>query len=144
MITFHTLSITFRLPCRRLLKKWLASLAEAENKRIRALSVILCSDEELLSLNRQYLQHDYFTDVITFDYSDGDNLSGDMFISCDTVRANAKTYRQPFDNELRRVMAHGLLHLCGYRDATAAEQKQMRSMENKYLAKWNHIVTDSL
>lgn len=137
MITFHTLSVKYRLPHRRILRKWLEALAEAEGKQVGELSVILCSGEELLDINRRYLQHDYFTDIITFDYCVGDCLSGDLFISCDTVRANAKIYGQAFDNELRRVMAHGVLHLCGYSDATAVEQKQMRNMENKCLKKWN-------
>ncbi|MDR2802163.1 MAG: rRNA maturation RNase YbeY [Prevotellaceae bacterium] len=144
MIAFHFLSVKFKLPRRRLLKSWLKALAEAGGKRVGELSVIFCSDEELLSINRRYLQHDYFTDIITFDYSHGNNLSGDMFISYDTVCANAHTYRQSFDNELHRVMAHGLLHLCGYRDATAREQKQMRSMENKCLKKWDELFAASL
>jgi rRNA maturation RNase YbeY len=136
MITFHTLSVKYRLPHKRILKKWLEALAEAEGKKVGELSVILCSDEELLDINRRYLQHDYFTDIITFDYCVGDCLSGDLFISCDTVRANAGIYGQAFDDELRRVMAHGVLHLCGYGDATAAEQKKMRRLEDLYLKKY--------
>jgi rRNA maturation RNase YbeY len=133
MIAFHTLSKKFKLPRKRILKKWLTALAAAEGKRVGELSIILCTDEELLDINRRYLQHDYFTDIITFDYSKQNCLSGDLFISCDTVRANAELYKETFDDELRRVMAHGVLHLCGYNDATAAEQKQMRRLEDRYL-----------
>ena len=139
MIAFHFLSVTFKLTHRRLLKRWLNVLAEAEDKRVGELSVIFCSDEELLAINRQYLRHDYFTDIITFDYSAGGRLSGDLFISYDRVCDNARAYRQSFGDELRRVMAHGLLHLCGYGDATTREQKVMRAMENKCLKKWNEL-----
>ncbi|MDR3350394.1 MAG: rRNA maturation RNase YbeY [Prevotellaceae bacterium] len=137
MLSFYSLSSPPHILRRRRVKKWLTALAEAENRRVGEVSIIFCSDEELLALNRRYLQHDYFTDVLTFDYSDGNRLSGDIFISCDTVRANARDYSQPFDGELRRVMAHGLLHLCGYRDATVSQQRAMRAKENHYLAQWN-------
>ncbi|MDR0694723.1 MAG: rRNA maturation RNase YbeY [Prevotellaceae bacterium] len=139
MILFHFLSVKFKLPHRRLLKKWLHLLAETEGKQVGELSVIFCSDEELRSINRRYLQHDYFTDIITFDYCDSRRLSGDLFISYDRVCANAREYRQPPGDELRRVMAHGLLHLCGYRDGTAREREKMRALENKYMEKWDAL-----
>ncbi|MDR2358376.1 MAG: rRNA maturation RNase YbeY [Prevotellaceae bacterium] len=139
MIIFHFLSVKFKLPQRRLLKQWLHLLAEAEGKKTGDLSIVFCSNEELLTINRQYLQHDYFTDIITFDYSKGDCLSGDLFISYEMVRLNTRIYRQSFGDELRRVMAHGLLHLCGYRDATAAERKKMRAAENRCLKKWDDL-----
>jgi rRNA maturation RNase YbeY len=133
------MSVRFRWQHRIRLKKWLRQLAAAEKKEMGAVSFILCSDEELLSINRQYLRHDYFTDVITFDYTENNVLSGDVFISLDTVRANAGFYRRPPDEELRRVMAHGVLHLCGYRDATAGEKRQMRRLENRYLKKYEAL-----
>jgi rRNA maturation RNase YbeY len=133
MITFQTQSIKFELRHKNRLRRWLSRLAAAESKRIGEVSFVFCSDEEVLILNRRYLQHDYFTDVLTFDYSADGLLSGDIVISLDTVRENAQIYRQPFDLELHRVMAHGMLHLCGHRDATAGEQKKMRKLENRYL-----------
>jgi rRNA maturation RNase YbeY len=135
MLSFFVPTIKFNLPQKRAVRKWLQSLAEAEGKRVGEVAFIFCSDDELLPINRQYLRHDYYTDVITFDYTEGPVLSGDVFISVDTVRANAEAFRQTFDDELHRVMAHGLLHLCGYADATPQEQKQMRTKEDFYLAR---------
>jgi len=133
MISFFTSTNKFNLRHKRALKKWLCAIAAAEGKQVGEISVILCSDEELLKLNRKFLQHDYYTDVITFDYTVDDVLAGDLFISVDTVHANAAEYRQSFDDELHRVMVHGLLHLCGYPDRTPALQKAMRAREDRYL-----------
>ncbi len=135
MISFFTPTIKFDLQHRRTLKNWLKSVAESEGKRVGEVSVIFNSDEELLQLNREFLQHDYYTDVITFDYTTEDLIGGDIFISVDTVRANATEYKQAFDDELHRVMVHGLLHLCGYPDKTPAQQKAMRAREDLYLRK---------
>jgi rRNA maturation RNase YbeY len=132
-VTFHIKDIDFDLVNRRVLKAWLKQVAEAESKRIGNLACIFCSDEYLLSLNKAYLEHDYYTDVITFEYSVDDVISGDVFISIDSVQANAEAYKVSFQSELCRVMAHGVLHLCGYRDATAAERKVMRAKENSCL-----------
>jgi rRNA maturation RNase YbeY len=134
MIRFYTEDINFNLSSKRGLKSWLKTMAEAEGKQIGKIAVIFCSDDHLLQLNRRYLQHDYYTDIITFDYTEGLVLSGDLFISIDTVRANAEHYEQSFENELHRVILHGVLHLCGYADATPAQQKVMRNREDKYLA----------
>lgn len=132
-VTFHIQEVDFSLANRRVLKAWLRQLAEAERKDVGALTCIFCSDEYLLSLNKTYLEHDYYTDVITFDYSAGNVISGDIFISIDSVQANAAAYKVSFLSELYRVMAHGVLHLCGYRDATEAERKVMRAKENACL-----------
>ena len=148
VISFYTENIDFNLPAKREIKSWLKAVAGAEGKQIGAIAVIFCSDEYLLQLNRRYLQHDYYTDIITFDYTVTAQcvalppqaqriaplLGGDLFISTDTVRANAERYGQTFNDELHRVILHGLLHLCGYEDATPAQQKIMRCMEDKYLA----------
>ncbi len=134
MISFHTPTVKFNLPRKQVVKAWLKSVAVAERKQMGALSFIFCSDEELLKVNKEYLQHDYYTDVITFDYTEGNTISGDVFISIDTVRLNADTYQQSFDDELHRVMLHGVLHLCGYTDKNAREQKAMRALEDFYLA----------
>ena len=105
----------------------------SEGKRMGEVSVIFCTDDHLLQLNRQFLHHDHYTDIITFDYTEGDTVGGDLFISLDTVRANAKEYEQTFERELRRVMLHGVLHLCGYGDTSVAQQKVMRWAEDKYV-----------
>ena len=109
-------------------------VAGSERFRIGALSFIFCSDAYILDVNMKYLQHDYFTDIITFDYREGQVLSGDLFISIDTVRANAEEYGVEFEDELNRVMVHGLLHLMGYDDHTEDQKKQMRQKEDYYLA----------
>ena len=105
-------------------KAWLKAVASEENRRLGDISVIFCSDAYLLDMNKKYLGHDYFTDIITFDYSEGELLSGDLFISVDTVRSNAD-----------RVIVHGLLHLIGYDDHSEEEFAAMKEKENYYLSK---------
>ena len=109
-------------------------MAESEVRRLGDISVIFCSDNYILDVNIKYLGHDYFTDIITFDYCEGDRLSGDLFISIDSVRENAVHYGTEFEDELNRVMVHGVLHLVGYDDHTAAEKKEMRAKEDYYLS----------
>jgi rRNA maturation RNase YbeY len=134
-VVFHINKVDFSLANRRVLKAWLRQIAEIENKNIGNIACIFCCDEYLLSLNKTYLGHSYYTDVITFDYSADGVISGDIFISVDTVRANAVKYEVAFLHELYRVMVHGILHLCGYRDATDAERKVMRAKEDAGLSK---------
>jgi rRNA maturation RNase YbeY len=133
MIRFFFEDIKFRFLRKQEIKKWLTKVAVAEGKRVGEVSVIFCSDEHLLQINRQYLQHDYYTDIITFDYTEDKLISGDLFISVDTVKANAEEYKQAFDQELHRVILHGVLHLCGYDDDNPQQQKLMRAAEDKYL-----------
>ncbi len=114
---------------------WLKAVASEENRRLGDISVIFCSDAYLLDMNKKYLGHDYFTDIITFDYSEGELLSGDLFISVDTVRSNAAFYSAEFDDELDRVIVHGLLHLIGYDDHSEEEFAAMKEKENYYLSK---------
>ena len=109
-------------------------VAESEIKRLGDISIIFCSDNYILDVNLKYLNHDYFTDIITFDYCDKDILSGDLFISVDSVRENAIFFEVDFEEELRRVIVHGLLHLIGYDDHTEEEQKIMREKENYYIS----------
>ena len=109
-------------------------VAESEIRRVGDLSIIFCSDNYILDVNMRYLQHDYFTDIITFDYCEENVLSGDLFISIDSVRENAVLYGAEFEDELNRVMVHGLLHLIGYDDHTEEEQKTMREKEDYYLS----------
>ena len=114
--------------------RWLKLVAESEIRRLGEVNIIFCSDPYILDINLRYLQHDYFTDIITFDYCEGDKLSGDLFISVDSVRENALFYGTEFEEELHRVIVHGLLHLIGYDDHSEAEKKVMRSKENYYLS----------
>ncbi|MBO4581645.1 MAG: rRNA maturation RNase YbeY [Bacteroidales bacterium] len=114
-------------------------MAREENKNIGRLAYIFCSDEYLLNINKKYLKHNYLTDVITFDYTNDNEISGDIFISAERVKENAKTYGQTFFCETLRVILHGALHLCGYKDKTEAEKKQMRAKENYYLEKYLNI-----
>ena len=114
--------------------KWLRLVSESEIRRIGDINIIFCSDNYILNVNQQYLQHDYFTDIITFDYCEGDRLSGDLFISVDTVRENAIEYGTEFSEELHRVIVHGILHLIGYDDHTDEDVAMMRKKENYYLS----------
>ncbi len=113
---------------------WLERLIHAHNKFPEAICVIFCSDEYLLELNRQYLDHDTLTDVITFDYCQDNKVSGDVFISVDRVTENASTYGKPMIEELRLVIAHGVLHLIGFKDKTPEEASAMRKEEERALA----------
>ena len=116
-------------------------VAGSEVRRVGDISIIFCSDNYILDVNMRYLQHDYFTDIITFDYCEGDRLSGDLFISIDSVRENALYYGAEFGDELNRVMVHGLLHLIGYDDHTEEEKKVMRAKEDYYLSLRNSLIT---
>ena len=134
MISYYTQDTDFVFKGKSFNNKWLKMVAESEIRRIGAVSIIFCSDREILDVNMKYLQHDYFTDIITFDYCEGDRLSGDLFISVDSVRENAVFYGVEFADELNRVMVHGILHLIGYDDHTPEEQKVMREKEDYYLS----------
>ncbi len=134
-VSFHIEDIEFDLNQSDAISAWLVSVFEKEDKSLDSLSIILCSDSYLHKLNVEYLQHDTLTDVITFPYSRKDQpVQGDIFISVDRVRDNAKTLNIPFNDELHRVMVHGVLHLAGYGDKTADEAKQIRTKEDFYLA----------
>lgn len=112
---------------------WYSQVCETESKNLGEISVVFCSDEHLLEMNKEYLQHDYYTDIITFDYTQGDLVSGDLFISVDRVEDNADEFDVPFQDELHRVCVHGLLHLCGYKDKSPDDEKLMRLKENEML-----------
>ena len=133
MISYYKEDTGFVFKGRTLNNRWLRMVAGSEIRRIGDISIIFCSDNYILDVNMRYLQHDYFTDIITFDYCEKDILSGDLFISIDSVRENAAYYGVAFADELDRVMVHGLLHLIGYDDHTEAEIATMRSKENYYL-----------
>ena len=109
-------------------------VAESEIRRVGDISIIFCSDNYILDVNQQYLQHDYFTDIITFDYCEGDRISGDLFISVDSVRENSIEYNTDFADELNRVIVHGVLHLIGYDDHCDEDITVMRKKEDYYLS----------
>ena len=135
MVRYFIQDTDFLFKRRAVHNAWLKAVAVEENRRLGEISVIFCSDAYLLDMNRKYLGHDYFTDIITFDYSEGEVLSGDLFISVDTVRSNASFYSAEFDDELDRVIVHGLLHLIGYGDHSEEEFAAMKEKENYYLSK---------
>ncbi len=134
-IAYLTEDTDFKFRNRRKTNDWLHRVARSEGHDLGAISIVFCSDEYLLGINRDYLKHDYYTDIITFDYCDSDRkiLSGDLLISIDTVASNAKKYGVSFDDELLRVIVHGILHLSGYGDKSDEEARTMRAKENFYL-----------
>lgn len=133
MIRFYTEDTRFEFKRKTAVRGWLKMVAGSEMCKIGDINVIFCSDNYILDVNIKYLQHDYFTDIITFDYREGDVLSGDLFISVDTVRENALFYGAGFEDELDRVIVHGLLHLIGYDDASEEQQKEIHAKEDYYL-----------
>ena len=112
---------------------WIKAVAATYNKKVGEIAYIFCSDEKILEVNKEYLQHDYYTDIITFDYDEGDIISGDLFISLDTVRTNSEQFDTEYDEELHRTIIHGVLHLCGINDKGPGEREIMEAAENKAL-----------
>ena len=139
MIRFFTEDVKFNLPKKLLLKKWLKSVIEDYQKKVGDINFIFASDEYLYDLNIKYLNHDYYTDVITFSYNEGNKISGDIYISIDRVKDNAKKYSVDFFDELHRVMVHGVLHLLGYEDDTEEKKLTMRSKEDFYLQQLKNL-----
>ena len=137
MINYFFEDTNFKFNKRRATSKKKKSAIALENKKLGDSSIIYCSDDYLLEINKQYLSHDYYTDVITFNYCEGDLISGDIFISVDTIKANAAEYGASFDNELCRVMVHGILHLIGYDDDCESNQLIMRQKEDFYLERYD-------
>lgn len=117
------------------LKQWIESIITAEGKKLGDINYIFCDDEYLLKVNQDYLQHDYYTDIITFDYVKGKTISGDIFVSLERIKDNAETLGKPYPSEFRRVVAHGVLHLCGYKDKSEEDEKLMREKEDFYIDK---------
>lgn len=140
-INFFKEGVSFRLQKAELIRKWLRTAAKKEESVINNINFIFCTDNYLRNINKQYLQHDYNTDVITFDNSEGEHsiksISGDIFISIDRIRDNAKEYDTKFNDELHRVMIHGVLHLLGYDDKTEKLKRKMMVMEDYFLTTRN-------
>jgi len=116
---------------------WLEEIILSEGKKTGEINYIFCDDEYLLKINQDYLQHDYYTDIITFDSVKGKTISGEIFVSLQRISDNASTLSKNYEEELRRVLAHGILHLCGYKDKTEDEETEMRRKEDFYIAKYN-------
>lgn len=133
MITYQTEGVEMPAIKQRETTAWIKAVAETYGKKVGDIAYIFCSDEKILEVNRQYLQHDYYTDIITFDYCEGKRLSGDLFISLDTVRTNAVQFEALYETELFRVIIHGILHLCGINDKGPGEREIMEAAENKAL-----------
>ena len=134
MISYNTVNVKMPAIRRRDTSAWVKAVAASYGKKVGEIAYIFVDDEEILRVNREYLQHDYYTDIITFDYTEGDTISGDLFISLDTVRTNAEQFDKPYDEELHRVIIHGILHLCGINDKGPGEREIMEAAENKALA----------
>ena len=133
MISYQTFNVKMPTIRRRAVSAWVRRVAAGYGKRVGEVAYIFCDDEKILEVNRQYLNHDYYTDIITFDYCEDDTISGDLFISLDTVRSNAESQGTPYDEELHRVIIHGILHLCGINDKGPGERAIMEAAENKAL-----------
>jgi len=131
MISFYSENITLPKIPKRKIAAWIKLVAQKYGKKTGEIACVFCDDKKILEINRQYLKHDYFTDIITFDYSEKDTISGDIFISLDTVKTNSEKFNTLFINELYRVIIHGILHLCGQNDKTPEEKKNMREKEEE-------------
>jgi probable rRNA maturation factor len=133
-ISFANVDHSFRPKQKTILRNWIHKTIEKEGLLSGTLSFNFCTDKHLLKMNREFLQHDYYTDIITFDFCENKIVSGDIYISVDRVKENAKTMGVLFPTEMKRVIIHGVLHLCGYKDKKPAEAKQMRQKEDYYLS----------
>ncbi len=140
MIRFFNKDIKFTLTDKLLLKKWIKEVVSSYGNRVGDINIILCDDPSILEINNQFLGHDYYTDIITFDYTEENVINGELYISIDTVRANAQEYGQSFPDELHRVIIHGILHLCGLDDHCDEDIKEMREAENISLEKLSAIL----
>ncbi len=133
MIKFHAIT-DFEIADKSILKKWIKKVVKQEGSAIAELNFIFCDDEYLLEKNKTFLKHDTLTDIITFDYSEKNTLTGDVYISIERVKENSQNYGVPYENELHRVIIHGVLHLLGYKDKNEKQQKEMREKEDFYLS----------
>lgn len=135
-ITFNSEGISFRLKDVTLYKSWIVSVAAEYGRSVDEISIVFVSDAYLLEMNRNYLSHDYYTDIITFDYSEGSKISGDLFISLDRIKENALKLGVSLQNEIQRVVIHGVLHLCGLKDKGKSDAQNMRKSEEIALQKF--------
>ena len=134
MITYTTENVRMPKIRRRDTTAWIRRVAAAHGRTVGEVGYLFCDDEKILQVNREYLGHDYYTDIITFDYCEGTTLNGDLVISLDTVRSNAQLFGKPYDEELQRVIIHGILHLCGINDKGPGEREIMEAEEDRALS----------
>ena len=134
MITYNAENVKFPKIKRRETTAWIKRVAASYGRKVGEIGYLFCDDEKILEVNREYLQHDYYSDIITFDYDEDDIISGDLVISLDTVKSNAELFHKNYDEELHRVIIHGILHLCGINDKGPGEREIMEAAENKALA----------
>ena len=134
MIYYQSENIAMPKLAKRKVTAWIKQVAQNHGFKVGDISYIFCDDEKIIEVNRTYLQHDYYTDIITFDYTEGDTISGDLFISLDTVRTNAEKFNTSYEEEFYRVVIHGILHLCGINDKGEGEREIMERHENEALA----------
>ena len=135
-ISYFSKVPSFKIPNPRKTTAWLKKICASEKRPLHSLTYVFVRDVTLLEMNKEYLNHNTLTDILSFDLSENQKISGEIYISVERVRENAKTFQQPFESELRRVIAHGLLHFIGYKDKTRQEKAQMRSKEEAYLSLW--------
>jgi len=133
-VYFHCENINFTPSNKSKVSSWIEKVFSENNKNTSSINIIFCTDDYLLKINKKHLNHNYYTDIITFDNSISNDVSADLFISIDRVKDNANSLKINFNTELHRVIIHGILHLCGYNDKLEKEKTQMRSLEDKYLS----------
>lgn len=138
MISFFTEDVDYTLKDKLKIKRWIQQTVASESKKTGDINIIFCSDEYLLEVNKQYLNHDYYTDIITFNYNT-DKINGDLFISLDRVADNANHNNVPRETELLRVIIHGVLHLLGYNDKTTKEEKEIRAKEDSCIKNYQEL-----
>lgn len=139
-ISFSTENINFNLKDKTKVKKWISDIIKAQSKKVGDIGYLFCDDAYLINVNQSYLNHDTYTDIITFDYVEGDVVSGDIMISVERVKENAAIFNTSFDQELHRVIIHGVLHLLGQADKSESEAAEMRKKEEMALALWNTVI----
>ncbi|MEI6311973.1 MAG: rRNA maturation RNase YbeY [Bacteroidota bacterium] len=139
-IIFHTEDIIFRFSNKKIIRSWINRVSTRHYKEVGDINYIFCSDAKILEINKQFLNHDYYTDIISFDYSEINIISGDIYISIDTVKSNALKFGVLFKEELHRVIIHGVLHFLGYKDKTKADSENMRRLENESLQILNTLL----
>lgn len=134
MISYQTIDVPRPALKIRECNDWIKRVAASHGKKVGDIAYIFCSDEKMLEVNKEYLNHDYYTDIITFDYTEGDVIGGDIFISVDTVKSNSEEFNASFDNELHRILIHGILHLCGFKDKQTDDKAEMTRQEDSALS----------
>ncbi len=139
MVSFYTENVKMPAVSQAKVRKWVGLVAQSYGRKVKALNYIFCNDDRIIEVNRQFLGHDYYTDIITFDYSGSGFVMGDMYISLDTVLTNSEQFRTGYDRELLRVIIHGVLHLCGINDKGRGERAVMEAAENRALEIWDNM-----